>query len=398
MNCYNEELLQAYVDDELEHHERKRCEQHLVSCDTCKDKVKQLQSFNKLMEKALNNYTPITYEQSEVKEAWIKFEEKLAEQQPSLNQVNAIIFEEQVVKRKNRLKNFYSKWAVAASFLVILTGLLFIPQVNFAAKELVSKIQWGFSNSPLEYNVTRKELRDVGGNLIVYFENGKIYDKYNNTLSKDEYRQMIASYDGLNVADSSEFSIYDDAILRGIDIEGKSEEEVQRALDEDYRISMVEFDAEQIGIDINGKTELQLRNEYGEKVQDYLKETIQNSITALKGAYQIDPASFQNNSIDLTDKSDEEIKAEVYRLLADDYLKIPHVSSDQNENDQQETLEYTKVKTMHSQVLEQFFPPWVVELDNAVKKAKELNIDTEGLVGTEIINLVSAQTGEREFQ
>ncbi|HAA63793.1 MAG TPA: DUF2275 domain-containing protein, partial [Thermoanaerobacter sp.] len=71
--CYDEGTLQAYIDNELDEITAKNVEEHLKTCDVCREKLEELKSINEFTSKALET-TNI-----DLNEAWASFNEKLSE-------------------------------------------------------------------------------------------------------------------------------------------------------------------------------------------------------------------------------------------------------------------------------------------------------------------------------
>ncbi|NBI29262.1 anti-sigma factor family protein [Chengkuizengella marina] len=383
MKCYNEQFLQSYLDNELNGVQRKQFELHLSTCNRCKHELEELHSFNEWMKDNIEKNSPqIKFEKEDIEVAWKHFEEKLAEQSQIKKQEKIVPIEKNVANKKRKSMTFYKKWVMVASFIVIATSVLAIPQINSGAKGFFSYIQENLLDYTLEYDMESKVIRDVAGNLVVYFKEDQIYDAYDNPITVEEYKQIIASYSGIDIPyNENDFTLYDDALIRGIDINGKSEAEICKAVEKDKMISLIKFEAERIGMEIEGETESELRNDFSVKLEGAVSETIQNGIKNLKEAYQLDPEIYQNIGLDLTNKTDEQIKIEMYELLMNGSIDIPYFNQDDLEDQMNVTTPAQKVAAM-------FFGYDVLHADNMLTEAKELGLDINGLIISEISDLV----------
>ncbi|AIS53272.1 anti-sigma factor [Thermoanaerobacter kivui] len=70
--CYDEGTLQAYLDNELDEITAKNVEEHLKTCDVCREKLEQLKSINEFTSKALKASN------IDLNEAWATLNEKLS--------------------------------------------------------------------------------------------------------------------------------------------------------------------------------------------------------------------------------------------------------------------------------------------------------------------------------
>ncbi|UZQ82658.1 DUF2275 domain-containing protein [Thermoanaerobacter sp. RKWS2] len=70
--CYDEGTLQAYLDSELDEITAKNVEEHLKTCDVCREKLEQLKSINEFTSKALKASN------IDLNEAWATLNEKLS--------------------------------------------------------------------------------------------------------------------------------------------------------------------------------------------------------------------------------------------------------------------------------------------------------------------------------
>ncbi|NDI34951.1 anti-sigma factor [Chengkuizengella sediminis] len=384
MECCNEQFLQSYLDNELNGEQSEEFEQHLNTCERCKRELDELHTFNEWMEENIEkNTSQIKFEEEEIDAAWNRFEEKLAEQSQISKQENIVHVENYVAKRERKSTAFYKKWVVAASFIVIAASMLAIPQINSGAKAFFSYVQENIFNYTLEYDTESKVIRDVAGNLIVYFEAGQIYDAKDNPISVEEYKRIIASYGGMNIPyNEDDFTLYDDALIRGIDIKGKSEAEIRKAVEEDRMVSLINFEAESIGMELEGETESELRKDFSEKLERTVNEAIENGIQNLKKAYQLDPEIYHNIGIDLTNKTDEEIKIEMYEFLVNGSIDIPYYNKDDLKTN-------IKVTTPARSVAVQFFGNDVLQADRILTESKELGLDIDGMIISEISDLVN---------
>ncbi|MDP5275966.1 anti-sigma factor family protein [Chengkuizengella axinellae] len=383
MKCYDDQILQAYLDRESDEEQGKSIEKHIKTCGQCKHKLEELQAFHEWMEDSMEKSTPqIEFEKEEIDVAWNRFEEKLVDSSATSKQENLVHIEQDGSNKKRKPITFYKKWVMAASFIVIVTSMLAIPQINSAAKGFFSYIQENLLDYTLEYDTESKVIRDVAGNLVVYFEEDQIYDAYDNPITVEEYKQIIASYGGIDIPyNENDFTLYDDALIRGINIKGKSEEEIRKAVEKDKMISLIKFEAESIGMDIEGEAESELRDDFSEKLEGAVSEAIQNGIKNLKEAYQLDPGIYQNIGLDLTNKTDEQIKIEMYELLMNGSIDIPYFNQDDLEDQM-------KVTTPAQNVAAMFFGYDVLHADHMLTEAKELGLDINGLIISEISDLV----------
>ncbi|MGB9678941.1 MAG: DUF2275 domain-containing protein [Thermoanaerobacteraceae bacterium] len=69
--CYDEGTLQAYLDNELDEITAIKVEEHLKTCNTCREKLEQLKSINEFTSKTLNKSN------IDLNEAWATLNEKL---------------------------------------------------------------------------------------------------------------------------------------------------------------------------------------------------------------------------------------------------------------------------------------------------------------------------------
>ncbi|ABY93963.1 MULTISPECIES: DUF2275 domain-containing protein [Thermoanaerobacter] len=115
--CYDEGTLQAYIDNELDEITAKNVEEHLKTCDVCREKLEELKSINEFTSKALET-TNI-----DLNEAWASFNEKLSEN-----------------NKKGGIFAMFTKYkkAIAAAIVIafIAASVFFPPLKNVEAKLL----------------------------------------------------------------------------------------------------------------------------------------------------------------------------------------------------------------------------------------------------------------------
>ncbi|ADD03297.1 Putative zinc-finger [Thermoanaerobacter thermohydrosulfuricus] len=115
--CYDEGTLQAYLDSELDEITAKNVEEHLKTCDVCREKLEQLKSINEFTSKALKASN------IDLNEAWATLNEKLSKN-----------------NNKGGMFAMFTKYKKAIAALVVVafvvSSMLFPPLKNAEAKIL----------------------------------------------------------------------------------------------------------------------------------------------------------------------------------------------------------------------------------------------------------------------
>lgn len=157
MTCYNRGFIQAYIDGELHRDARKKCIQHLDTCEKCQQTLIELRQLNQwgnaiLDEECIHSTQEIKID---VEQAW-----KIFESYSQLENVSGI--NHNMEKKKGWVTNMNENskrllyTAVAAAGLVT-TAM--IPQVQAVASQIASY----FSNEVLDDTVVNEGIRDENG-------------------------------------------------------------------------------------------------------------------------------------------------------------------------------------------------------------------------------------------
>ncbi len=187
--CYDEGILQAYLDGALGEEERKEIENHLASCIPCQQKLEELRKNQSLVHECLGKYQcGIEKTNFDSEKAWAHFQSHHTAEKENR-------------KEGIRMNNKFKKWIGAASVAVILIGSLSFSPVRSAAAELLTifraeKVQTIAFNEHDMYDLSQK-IRDGVGEIDLE-EMGKI-NVSNETEYKDITREEALSVSTLPV-------------------------------------------------------------------------------------------------------------------------------------------------------------------------------------------------------
>ncbi|WP_214481124.1 hypothetical protein [Bacillus sp. SM2101] len=227
----------------------------------------------------------------------------------------------------------------------------------------------------LYYDPESKVLFNIVGDVLVQFEDGKMYNGDGGELSQSQYEEILKDYQGI-AGVGLPLTQIDDAYLAGINPIGKTYDEIAEELQEVYERKSLKLEATKIGIDVKNLTEDELKAEVDNKRLDYIEKHFLDAIKKLKKAYQLDPEAYQNAGIDLTDKTDEEISELISSILKNSYEEIP---IEEGEN-------FLLPNTSYG-IVQQFIDWEVNRWSGILSEAAELGVDTTGLSTNSIISL-----------
>ncbi|NDI34950.1 hypothetical protein [Chengkuizengella sediminis] len=247
------------------------------------------------------------------------------------------------------------------------------PEAGMTVQEQVKKV-----NVPLDtykeyglvFDVDNKVIHDIGGNIIIQFKDGLIYDANGDELSFNQYSDIRKQYQGgltLNVTDSDIGILKIDAYLAGVDPEGKTDSEIIEEVRAVEQMNLIKYDAEIMGIDISDLTDEEIKVKVDQEREVFIQNSIKEGIEQLKLSYQLDPEVYQSVGIDLTDLSDEDIKTMVYEIYENPSISIPLSETG--------SLSVWKAEF---EIIKQFFDYRWTGWEKTLSRAKELGVDTFG--------------------
>ncbi|HHW58262.1 MAG TPA: DUF2275 domain-containing protein [Clostridia bacterium] len=157
--CYDEGTLQAYLDSELDEITAKNVEEHLKTCDVCREKLEQLKSINEFTSKALkaNNI--------DLNEAWATLNEKLS-------------------KNNNKGGMFamftkYKKAVAAALIVAFIAASAFFPPLKNAEAKLLNLLRL---NKMQVITITPEDMTQI---------QNQFYNKGIKNISLKDYGEII---------------------------------------------------------------------------------------------------------------------------------------------------------------------------------------------------------------
>ncbi|MBE3593331.1 MAG: DUF2275 domain-containing protein [Thermoanaerobacter sp.] len=168
--CYDEGTLQAYLDNELDEITAKNVEEHLKTCDVCREKLEQLKSINEFTLKALKASN------INLNEAWATLNEKLSKN-----------------NNKGGMFAMFIKYKKSIAALVVVafvvSSMLFPPLKNTEAKIL----------NLLRLN--KMQIITITPDDITQIQN-EFYDRNIKSIDLKEYGEILRSgnYEGYEVS------------------------------------------------------------------------------------------------------------------------------------------------------------------------------------------------------
>ncbi|MDP5275965.1 hypothetical protein [Chengkuizengella axinellae] len=249
------------------------------------------------------------------------------------------------------------------------------PEVGVIGQEQVKKVDVPldtFKQYGLTFDLDRKVIHDIAGNIIIQFKDGKTYDVNGEIVTYHEFREILKEYEGMGVhsTDPNASILELDALMAGVNPEGKTNKEIAEEIKVKVsnQMGILKGEAELMGIDISDLTNEEIIAKVDQEREVFLQSSIEEGIEQLKLAYQLDSKVYQDAGIDLTDKTDEEIKTMAYEVYENPSIDLPV-----NENGT-----YAVIETPAAQILNLFLDLSLIEWDKTLSEAKELGVDTFG--------------------
>ncbi|NBI29263.1 hypothetical protein [Chengkuizengella marina] len=246
------------------------------------------------------------------------------------------------------------------------------PEVGVIGQEQVKKVDVPldtFKQYGITFDLDRKVIHDIAGNIIIQFKDGESYDVNGDMVTYDEFREIIKQYKGMGVhsTDPNASILEVDALMAGVNPEGKTNKEILEEIRPMHELTQLKYEAETMGMDISDLSDEEVKAKVDQEREVFIQNSIEESIEQLKLAYQLDAKAYQEAGIDLTDKTDEEIKTMVYEMYENPSIRIPAQDG-----------WFANVDKVSTQILNMFFDLILIEGDKTLSKAKELGVDTKG--------------------
>ncbi|MGI1692034.1 DUF2275 domain-containing protein [Thermoanaerobacter uzonensis] len=158
--CYDEGILQAYLDGELDELTLKNIEEHVKTCSTCRQKLEELKLVNEFTANALKT------SDIDLNEAWMAFNEKLGKEN---NKRKGVVY----------LFTKYKK-AIAAALIVAFIGAsAFFPPLKNAEANLLNLLRL---NKMQVITITPEDITQI---------QNQFYDKGIKNISLKDYGEII---------------------------------------------------------------------------------------------------------------------------------------------------------------------------------------------------------------
>ncbi|MGM7681088.1 hypothetical protein ACSVDA_02935 [Cytobacillus sp. Hm23] len=277
------------------------------------------------------------------------------------------------------------KFIAAASLSALLIGGGYtalntegVPQVSASVKasDAITIPEDTIERNGLFYDGESKTIFNIAKEVLVQFKDGKIYDGDGKELSRTQY-DNIREGKALSMVSAGENPLIDEAYIAGINPVGKTNREISDALHENHEWLSLRYEAKKFGIDIKNLTADEIKAEVDKTRLDYIQNHFQEGIKKLKKAYELDPEVYQNVGIDLTDKTDEEIKDLISTIFDNASVKIPLSEG-----------RALSLWTNAFEIIDRLFLDHQLHRWNQIlAEAEELGVETSGLSTQTIIGL-----------
>lgn len=169
--CYDEGILQAYLDGELDELTSKNIEEHVKTCSTCSQKLEELKFINEFTANALKT------SDIDLNEAWMAFNEKLSKENN---------------KRKGVVSLFtkYKKAIAAALIIAFIGASAFFPPLKNAEAKLLNI-----------FRLDKMQVITITPEDITQIQN-QFYDKGIKNISLKDYGEIIkdGSWEGQQIS------------------------------------------------------------------------------------------------------------------------------------------------------------------------------------------------------